>query len=126
MTNKSSIEYMKENPYKNVLTRKRDGLNYTYDYDETPRVAVNNKWEKTEENFNKGDKWSFPFIEREIICKYCDDYEKSHEERTEDDLLELWINKQRKSLEVHYCSKYTVLDYEDLKIKYCPMCGRKL
>jgi hypothetical protein len=38
----------------------------------------------------------------------------------------MFINKQRKSLEVHYCSKYTILDYEDLKINYCPICGDKL
>ena len=60
------------------------------------------------------------------MCKYCDDYEKSHEENDSDDLLEIWINKQRKSLEVHYCGRFTVLDYEDLKINYCPMCGNKL
>lgn len=59
------------------------------------------------------------------MCKYCKDYEILHNE-SDDDLLETFINKQRKSLEVHYCGKFIVLDYEDLKIKYCPMCGNKL
>lgn len=62
------------------------------------------------------------------MCKYCENYEITHkeEDRDYDDLLEMFINKQRKSLEVHYCSKYTILDYEDLKINYCPICGDKL
>lgn len=59
------------------------------------------------------------------MCKYCEEYVKVFEDK-EVSLLEIFINKKRKSLEVHYCDRHTVFDYEDIKIKYCPMCGQKL
>ena len=57
-------------------------------------------------------------------CIYCNDGEM-YEEREKGHLLEIKINKRKRCLEVHYCGS-TVLDYEDIKIAYCPFCGRKL
>jgi hypothetical protein len=60
-----------------------------------------------------------------MSCKYCELFEP-YIDITDIDLLEVFINKQSKSLEVHFCNKFTVLDYDQIKINYCPFCGNEL
>lgn len=60
---KTAIEYMKANPYKNVLVRILNGRKYTYDQDGTPRInGINGMWVTTGEDFKDNEKWRLPRI----------------------------------------------------------------
>lgn len=58
-------------------------------------------------------------------CKYCNEYVPY--EYKENGLLEIMVNKNG-FLEIHYCGEYFLFDYDEgeIKIKYCPFCGRKI
>jgi len=62
---KTAIEYMRANPYYNVMTRFRDKHNYTFDYDGTMRVYKDNEWIYCDgTNIGVGERWKLPIIEK--------------------------------------------------------------
>lgn len=63
--NRIATDYMKMNPYKNVMTRISNGLNYTYDNEECLRVFMEGQWIKTNSIIDEDEKWKLPDIKSE-------------------------------------------------------------